>query len=56
MQDNEILNQITELTARIRELPKGYISKKSINGKLYFYHQWSENGSKHSRYIKDDEP
>lgn len=55
MQDNEILNQITELTARIRELPKGYISKKSINGKLYFYHQWSENGRKQSKYLKDDE-
>lgn len=37
MQDNEILNQITELTAQINALPKGYISKKSINGKLYFY-------------------
>ena len=55
MQDNEILNQITELTARINELPKGYISKKSIGGKLYFYHQWSENGQKQSKYLKDDE-
>ena len=55
MQDNEILNQITELTAKINELPKGYISKKSINGKLYFYHQWSENGQKQSKYLKDDE-
>ncbi len=55
MQDNEILKQITELTARINELPKGYISKKSINGKLYFYHQWSEKGQKQSKYLKDDE-
>lgn len=55
MQDNEILNQITELTAKINELPKGYISKKSINGKLYFYHQWSEKGQKQSKYLKDDE-
>lgn len=55
MQDNEILNQITELTAQINALPKGYISKKSINGKLYFYHQWSEKGQKQSKYLKDDE-
>ena len=55
MQDNEILNQITLLTAKINELPKGYISKKSIGGKLYFYHQWSEKGQKQSKYLKDDE-
>lgn len=55
MQDKEILNQMTELSAKINELPKGYISKKSINGKLYFYHQWSEKGQKQSKYLKDDE-
>ncbi|WP_238726236.1 HipA domain-containing protein [Diplocloster modestus] len=55
MQNDKILNQITELTARISELPKGYISKKSISGKLYYYHQWSEKGQKQSKYLKDDE-
>lgn len=55
MQDNEIINRITELTAQIHALPKGYISKKSIGGKLYFYHQWSEKGQKQSKYLKDDE-
>ena len=35
MQDNELLNQIAELTAKINDLPKGYISKKQINGKVY---------------------
>ena len=55
MDRNEILEQLAELTARIKELPKGYISKKTIGGKIYYYHQWSENGSKQSRYIKDDE-
>lgn len=52
---NETLEKLAELTARIKELPKGYISKKTIGGKIYYYHQWSENGSKQSRYIKDDE-
>ena len=51
----ESLEKLAELTARIKELPKGYISKKTIGGKVYYYHQWSENGSKQSRYIKDDE-
>ena len=55
MDKNETLEKLAELTARIKELPKGYISKKMIGGKIYYYHQWSENGSKQSRYIKDDE-
>ena len=55
MEKGEALEKLAELTARIKELPKGYISKKTIGGKIYYYHQWSENGSKQSRYIKDDE-
>ena len=55
MNKNETLEKLAELTARIKELPKGYISKKTIGGKIYYYHQWSGNGSKQSRYIKDDE-
>lgn len=55
LEKNEALEQIAELTAKIKDLPKGYISKKTIGGKIYYYHQWSENGSKQSRYIKNDE-
>lgn len=55
MNTNETLEKLAELSARIKELPKGYISKKTIGGKIYYYHQWSENGSKQSRYIKDEE-
>jgi len=55
LEKNEALEQLAELSARIKELPKGYISKKTIGGKIYYYHQWSENGSKQSRYIRDDE-
>ena len=46
MENQELLNQIAELTTQIRGLPKGYISKKTISGKTYYYHQWSENGAK----------
>ena len=55
MDKNETLEKLAELSARIKELPNGYISKKTIGGKIYYYHQWSENGSKQSRYIKDEE-
>ena len=37
--DNE-LSRITELTKRIEALPRGYVSKKTISGKTYYYHQW----------------
>ena len=55
MERNEYLNRIAELSERIAALPKGYISKKTVNGKVYFYHQWSENGVKKSRYLRDEE-
>lgn len=53
MEKQEHLNLITELTAQISELPKGYLSKKTISGKTYYYHQWSEKGVKQSRYLHD---
>ena len=52
--DNE-LSRITELTKRIEALPKGYVSKKTISGKTYYYHQWSQGGKKQSRYLHDGE-
>lgn len=55
MKSPEQMTQIAELTNQISALPKGYISKKIINGKIYFYHQWSENGAKQSRYLRDEE-
>ena len=55
MDNREQLRRITELTKQIAGLPKGYLSKKTIGGKVYYYHQWSENGQKKSRYLKDDE-
>ena len=47
--------RISELTNRIGQLPKGYISRKTIGGKEYSYHQWSEGGKKHSRYLRAEE-
>lgn len=51
----EQMNRMAELTAQIAELPKGYISQKTVSGKVYFYHQWSEQGQKQSKYLHDSE-
>ena len=50
---DEIQKRIEELEAEIRSLPAGYISRKTIAGKVRQYHQWSENGKKKSRYVDD---
>ena len=50
MDNREQLRRITELTKQIAGLPKGYLSKKTIGGKVYYYHQWSENGVKQHRW------
>ena len=47
--------QINELERQIAKLPAGYISKKTINGRTYFYYQWTEDGKKKSRYLKPEE-
>ena len=55
MTDSATIRRIAELTERISKLPKGYVSKKTVSGNVYFYHQWSEGGVKKSRYLRDDE-
>ena len=47
--------QINILKNQIKELPEGYISKKTIGGKIYCYYQWTENGKKRSKYLRNDE-
>ena len=56
-QDGSVnFDMLTELLERqIAALPIGYISKKTINGKTRYYHQWTENGKKHSQYLRDGE-
>ncbi len=55
MERETIAKQIAELTEHINRLPRGYISQKTISGKVYFYHQWTENGKKQSKYLRGDE-
>ena len=46
-------DQIEALEMEIATLPVGYISRKTINGKVKLYHQWMENGKKRSKYLDD---
>lgn len=55
MDEQKRLETIQELERQIAGLPIGYISKKNINGKTRYYHQWTENGKKHSKYLRDGE-
>lgn len=45
------MDRIEELIQKISQLPKGYISKKTIKGKTYSYWQYLENGKLKSQYI-----
>lgn len=47
--------QIEKIEARIAELPKGYISKKTIEGKERLYLQWRDGSKVRSRYIRESE-
>ena len=53
--DKEVIKKIKKLKEEIKKLPKGYISSKHIGGNIYYYHQWSEQGKKQSRYLSDEE-
>lgn len=46
--------RIRDLEIAIATLPTGYISKKTIKGKIKKYHQWTEDGKKKSKYLDDD--
>ena len=46
---------VTELEQQISNLPAGSITKKTVNGKEYFYHRWTENKKRREKYIPADE-
>ena len=54
MDNREIENELSKIRQEISELPIGYISKKTINGKTKQYLQWTENGKKKSKYVDDE--
>lgn len=44
-----------KLKQELDTLPLGYISQKTINGKVQHYLQWRENGKLKSKYIRKDD-
>ena len=51
----EITHEAEVLEKRISELPAGYISRKTINGKVRFYRQGHEDGRTRSVYVRESE-
>lgn len=51
---NSLLAHLQDMQAQMSILPQGYISKKTIQGKQYFYLQNRANGKVVSKYIKED--
>lgn len=52
---SEIKAHVTELEEQLSNLPAGSITKKNINGKIYYYHRWMENKKRKEKYIPTDE-
>lgn len=46
---------VNELLLELESLPNGYISRKVIHGKEYFYLQYKSNGKLVSKYIKEND-
>ena len=44
-------DRINELKNRISELPKGNLTKKTINVKAYYYHRFTEDHKRYEKYI-----
>lgn len=38
------MNKLADLEEKISSLPEGYVTRKVINNKPYYYHQWKNNG------------
>ena len=51
----ELQAKIADLEQQIAELPAGSVTKKAINGNVYFYHRWTENKKRREKYIPAEE-
>ena len=52
---SEMQTRVAELEQQISVLPAGSITKKTVRGKDYFYHRWTENKKRREKYIPADE-
>ena len=55
MERSELQAKIADLEQQIAELPAGSVTKKTINGNVYFYHRWTEDKKRREKYIPTEE-
>ncbi len=55
MANRSIQEQIAQLEQQIAELPVGSVGRKTVGGKVYFYHRWTENKKRKEKYVPSDE-
>ena len=55
MELDKTLTRIAELEHQIAELPAGSVTKKTVNGKEYYYHRWTEEKKRREKYIPAEE-
>lgn len=51
----EIRDRIAEIDTEIDSLPAGSVSTKTVKGKKYFYHRWTENRVLQEKYLSEAE-
>ncbi len=51
MDHSEILAKIADLEKEISLLPAGSVSKKTMNGKEYYYHRVSSGGKRTEKFV-----
>ena len=52
---SEMQTRVAELEQQISALPACSITKKTVSGKDYFYHRWTENKKRREKYIPAEE-
>lgn len=53
--NQRLAHQMEILELELQQLPSGSIGKKTVNGKVYYYHRWSENGKRKEKYLPPKE-
>lgn len=51
MTQSEIELRIKALEQQVAALLPGSVAKKTVNGREYFYHRWTENKKRREKYI-----
>lgn len=49
------MTRVAELEHQIAELPAGSVTKKTVNGKEYYYYRWTEEKKRREKYIPAEE-